>query len=50
MRDYMKNSVSKIEIQCPDCGTILTQTETREWYIKECKRALDEKIRERSGF
>ena len=30
----------KIEIQCPDCGTMLELNEKREYYCKDCKRVL----------
>ena len=37
-----QNSDFKIEIQCPDCGTILELNEKREYFCKECDRVLSE--------
>lgn len=40
-----------IELQCPDCGSILIITEMREYYCDECERVLSEReIRERCAL
>ncbi len=37
-----QNMDFKIEIQCPDCGTMLELNEKREYYCKDCIRVLSE--------
>lgn len=41
----------KIEIQCPDCGTMLELDEKREYYCKDYNRVLSEsEIRTRCDY
>ncbi|MFX1506808.1 MAG: hypothetical protein ACFFDC_11960 [Promethearchaeota archaeon] len=47
----MNENDVKVELQCPDCGNLLTKTETKDYYCNECDRSLDEnEIRERCGL
>jgi len=40
-----------IEIQCPDCGTILKMNEEKEYFCDDCDRILFEsQIRERCAL
>jgi len=40
-----------IEIQCPDCGTILKMDEQKEYICDDCDRVLSEsEIRERCAL